>query len=260
MAWGMILLISCLNEAKACTEPLQQATNQPVEWCSDLQAACARLTTEEFSAVILDQFLLEAEPDRAEVIFKNLGSAVPVCVNFAITGIGRVVRELRLALERRKREVAVATQDAQQALRQELNGSVSALLLSCEMALREPDLPEPAASKMHDVQALARQLSAKLGKGLALCTIWVLCGLNFGQGHSRIAALRDARYTASLTSSAISSRTSSGFSSSMKPSTSCGTGFIHTGANDCRCRGDGPCSRSAAMWCGVLYPLLEARP
>src|SRR5579863_428737 len=43
------------------------------------------------------------------------------------------------------------------------------------------------------------------------------------------------------TSSEISSRTCSGFSSSIKASTSWGTGFIHTGANDKRCRGDGPC-------------------
>lgn len=53
---------------------------------------------------------------------------------------------------------------------------------------------------------------------------------------------------------------SSGFSSSMKASTSCGTGLFQTGANDCRCNGEGPCSRRAAMCFGVLYPLLEASP
>jgi len=40
---------------------------------------------------------------------------------------------------------------------------VTALLLSCEMALRVPDLPVQAASKMHDVEALAREVSQKLG-------------------------------------------------------------------------------------------------
>jgi hypothetical protein len=159
----MILLISCLSEARNCIRPLEEVSQEPVELCSDLHEAVARLSMQEFSAVVLDQFLLEAEPDHAEAIFRNLGSAVPVCVNFAIAGIGRIGRELRSGLQRRKREVKAARQDAQQALRQELNDTMTALLLSCEMALRVPDLPAQAASKMHDVEALAREVSEKLG-------------------------------------------------------------------------------------------------
>jgi len=160
----MILLISCLSETRNCIRALEEASQETVELCSDLHEAVARLSTQEFSAVLLDQFLLEAEPDHAEAIFKNLGCAVPVCVNFAIAGIARIARELRSALQRRKREVLAAKQDAQQALRQELNDTVTALLLSCEMALLVPDLPVQAASKMHDIEALAREVSAKLGR------------------------------------------------------------------------------------------------
>jgi len=40
----------------------------------------------------------------------------------------------------------------------------------------------------------------------------------------------------------------------MKANASCGTGFCHTGANDCRCNGVGPSSRKAARCLGVLYP------
>src|SRR5208283_1556079 len=54
--------------------------------------------------------------------------------------------------------------------------------------------------------------------------------------------------------------TSEADSSSIKPRTSCGIGALHTGENDFRCSGDGPCSRKAARWCGVQYPLFEARP
>jgi hypothetical protein len=158
----MILLISCLSEARNCIQALEEVSQEPVELCSELHEAIPRLSTQEFSAVILDQFLLEAEPDHGEAIFKNLGSAVPVCVNLAITGIARLGRELRSALRRRRREVLAAKQDAQQALRHEVNDTVTALLLSCEMALRVPDLPAQAASKMHDVEALAREVSAKL--------------------------------------------------------------------------------------------------
>ena len=159
----MILLISSLREANACTRALEDASHEPVELCSDLHEAVTRLATQEFSAVVLDQLVLDAQPDEADAVFKNLGSAVPVYVNFAIAGIARVTRELRSALQRRRREVLAAKQDAQQALRQELNNTVTALLLSCEMALRVPDLPVQAENKMHDVEALAREVSAKLG-------------------------------------------------------------------------------------------------
>jgi signal transduction histidine kinase len=159
----MILLLSSLDKAKACAQALEEASHEPVELCSGMHEAVEKLQTQEFSAVILDQLLLDAELDDGEAIFKHLGSAVPVYVNFAIAGIGRVVREFRSALQRRQRELAAAKKDAAQALRQELNNSVTALLLSCEMALKEPELPKQAESKMHDVEALAREVSAKLG-------------------------------------------------------------------------------------------------
>jgi DNA-binding NtrC family response regulator len=159
----MILLISSLDKAKACAEALEQASHESVELCSGLHEAMEKLETQEFSAVVFDLLLLEAEPDEGEAIFKHLGSAVPVYLNFAVAGIARVVRELRSALQRRRREMLTANREAAQALRRELNDSITALLLSCEMALRVPDLPQQAESKMHDVEVLAKELSTKLG-------------------------------------------------------------------------------------------------
>src|ERR1700691_6659745 len=42
--------------------------------------------------------------------------------------------------------------------------------------------------------------------------------------------------------------------------TTCSTGLLHTGANDCRCSGVGPYFSRAARCCGVPYPLCEAKP
>lgn len=158
----MILLLSSLTKAKECAQALEQASHEPVELCSGLQEAVEKLQTQDFSAVILDQLLLDSELDREEAIFKHLGSAVPVYVNFAIAGIGRVVREFRCASDRRKRELQTAREDAVRALRQELNDTLTALLLSCEMALKIPEIPPQAQNKMQDVEARATELSAKL--------------------------------------------------------------------------------------------------
>ena len=57
----------------------------------------------------------------------------------------------------------IARQAAESSLRSELNGAVTAMLLSCELALQVPDLPAPAQDKMRTVHECARQLRTRLG-------------------------------------------------------------------------------------------------
>jgi CheY-like chemotaxis protein len=159
----MILLITSLAKAQDCAAALQEVIGEPVQLAASLHEAIAQLQAQEFSAVVLDQLLLDAEPDDVETIFKHMGTAVPVYSNFAISGIERVSRELRSAIHRRKRELLIARQEAEQALRSELKGTITALLLSCEMALSVPNLPLLAESKIRAVDALAREMRAKLG-------------------------------------------------------------------------------------------------
>jgi len=159
----MILLITSLAKAQDCAAALQEVTAEPVKVAARPQEAVAQLQAHEFSAVVLDQLLLDAEPDDVETIFKHIGTAVPVYTNFAISGIERVSRELRSAVHRRKREVLIARQEAEQDLRSELKGTITALLISCEMALGVPNLPLLAETKMRAVDALAREMRAKLG-------------------------------------------------------------------------------------------------
>ena len=159
----MILLISCVAKAQDCAQTLQEATHEPVIVCASLQEAITQLKEKEFSAVVFDLLLLDAQPDEGETVLKHMGSAVPVYLNFAITGTTRAAREVRWALQRRKREVLAAKSEAQQGLRHELNDTLTALLLSCQMALQVPELPAQAETKMQAVEALAREVSVKLG-------------------------------------------------------------------------------------------------
>jgi hypothetical protein len=159
----MILLITSLAKAQDCAKALQETTAEPVHVAATLSQAVAQLQAHEFSAAVIDQLLLDAEPNDIEAIFKHMGTAVPVFSNFAISGIERVARELRSALHRRKRELLAARQEAEQTLRSELRGTITALLLSCEMALDVPNLPLFAETKMRAVDALAKEMRAKLG-------------------------------------------------------------------------------------------------
>ena len=113
--------------------------------------------------MVIDQALVEGAPDESERVLQQMEMATPVFVNFAISGIERVVRELRSALRRRTKEVTVARQAAERALRNELKGTVTAMLLSCEMALQTPNLPSAAQVKLQAIDELAREMRKKLG-------------------------------------------------------------------------------------------------
>ena len=60
------------------------------------------LRAQEYSAVIIDESLLEREPAESETVLQHIGMAVPIHINFAISGIDRVVRELSAARYRQK--------------------------------------------------------------------------------------------------------------------------------------------------------------
>ncbi|HUK23080.1 MAG TPA: hypothetical protein VLV49_00770 [Terriglobales bacterium] len=159
----MILLITPSARAQECARALEEATSEPAQVAASLRQAATQLREQEFLAVVVDQSLVEAEPEESDLVLQHIGTAIPVYVNFAISGIERVVRELRAALHRRKREVAVARQAAEQALRNELKDTLTALLLSSEMALRGAELSADAAGRLQTVQELAQSLRGKLG-------------------------------------------------------------------------------------------------
>jgi hypothetical protein len=159
----MILLITPSARARECAQAIQQATTEAVQIASTLQQASTQLRGQEYAAVVIDQFMVEAEPDESEMVLQHMGTAVALHINFAISGVERVIRELRAALNRRKRESLAARRDAEQTLRSELKGTVTALLLSCEMALGVPNLPLPAENKLRAVYDLAREMRVKIG-------------------------------------------------------------------------------------------------
>ena len=163
----MILLVTPYVSAQNCAEALQRGCGETVQVSASLQQAIAQLRAQEYSVVIVDDALSSSEPDETDIVLQHIGTAVPMFVNFAISSTDRISRELRAALSRRKREVLVARRTAEQVLRSELKGTVTALLLSCEMALQVEKLPANAEAKIRIVYDLAREVRIKLGQSAA---------------------------------------------------------------------------------------------
>lgn len=156
----MILMIWSSERAQDYAVSIERAVQEPVHVVSNLHQACERLRSDEFSAVIVDQWVTEAEPEPTTVLFDHLGSAVPLFVNFGISGVERILRELRAALSRRGREMVMARHVARQSLRDELKDDITALLLSCDVALQEST--GVAAERLARIKELANHLKNKL--------------------------------------------------------------------------------------------------
>ena len=75
----------------------------------------------------------------------------------------RLVREVRSALHRRKREEIQARRSVEQQIRSEMFESVTAMLLSCDLAMAVPGVPVPAVEKIRIIDTLARDMRLKLG-------------------------------------------------------------------------------------------------
>jgi|ERR1022692_354297 hypothetical protein len=158
----MILLVTPSERASECATALHAATGDQVMTAESLARATTLLRAECYRVVVLDQYLLEAEPDEAGTMSEHLGTAIPVQVNLAITGMDRLAREIRATMQRRQREEIQARHAAIGRLQGELNGTLMALLLSSELALEDPGLPTAAAERLQSVHQLVKQLRRQL--------------------------------------------------------------------------------------------------
>jgi len=158
----MILLITPSARGQQCTESLQATTGQETHWAQNLQEAVTRLREQTYAAAVIDQFLLETEPQESEQMLEHLGTAFPVYINFAVTGMERLVRETRSALHRRQHEESTARRAVKEQMRSEMCETLTAMLLSCELAMSVPDIPVPAVVKIRAIDELARELRLRL--------------------------------------------------------------------------------------------------
>jgi hypothetical protein len=162
MGKGMILLITPSARGQECADSLQNSTGEETRWARTVQEAATRLREQTYSAAVIDQFLLETEPQESEQMLEHLGTAFPVYINFAVTGMDRLVRETRAALHRRQREEYAAKRAVKEQMRSEMCETLTAMLLSCELAMSVPDVPVLAAEKIRAIDGLARELRLRL--------------------------------------------------------------------------------------------------
>jgi hypothetical protein len=158
----MLLLVTPSHRGSEFATALNLALGEKVTVAVNSRRANALLRNAEFDAIILDEPVVENEPDGIDVLLENAGIALPVYINLAISGGDRVVREVRMALRRYREERLVAMRSAATLLRTELRGAVAGILLSTELAMKNPSMPIDARSKLQSVCELAGEIRTRL--------------------------------------------------------------------------------------------------
>lgn len=163
-----ILLVTGIEGARNCADVIAKNTGMEVEVAEGRRAALLALRRTEFAAVVVDETIAECDQAAAEAIWERAGLAIPLQVNFALTGAARLIRDLRAALGRREREQTLARRAAAAAIESELKSTVAGLLLHSELALSGSDAGSPVAERLRMVADLAGNLRRQLSAPVAL--------------------------------------------------------------------------------------------
>lgn len=158
----MILLITPSQRGPDCATAMETAIGYPARAVKSFQEAVLALRTQSYSAVVIDECLLDSDPGQGSLVLQHIETAIPIYVNCAISGTQRIVEAVRSALQRRARDEVAARKAALAALRCELREPLTGIILNCELALDAHSLPPDVREKVRAVSSLARQLSAKL--------------------------------------------------------------------------------------------------
>jgi hypothetical protein len=158
----MILLITSSAHGQICAKALLASTRIKTELVTDVRTALNRLREDSFTAVVLDESLLEPSAKEIDILLKHLGTAVPVFVNLGISRTERVVRDVLLALRRVDQERALARKAVEWELRSQLKGELTGILLWTQQAMAVPSLPTAAETKLKSVFELADRMRNRL--------------------------------------------------------------------------------------------------
>src|SRR5579862_4315604 len=107
-----ILMITGIEGARNCATALSTQLGMEVEVAENRRAAMDALKRREFHVVVVDETMAQCDPAAADAIWKRARLAIPLQINFALSGAVRLVREIKAALHRREREQELASRAA----------------------------------------------------------------------------------------------------------------------------------------------------
>ncbi len=162
-----VLIITTIEGAENIARVIAEQISARVEVATSRRAGLLALRREPFGVVVVETNLVEADPEWADALWASAGLAMPVQVNFALSGAARLAREVKAALARRDGEQAIARLSVATEMENALKSSVTGLLLESELALMEPAVPASLEPKLRHLVELAGTLRERLRSAVA---------------------------------------------------------------------------------------------
>jgi hypothetical protein len=157
----MILLVTPASDA---AERLQRAPDlEGTEVAATLAAARQLLARHSYRLVVLDQSLMEADPDGADRLFQAADTALQIVLNLAVTSAPRFLQQVLAAFKRQERETLTVGKVVRRELAAELKNTLTAFSLHCELLLDSAGLPPETRSRLETMQQLVGDMRDRLG-------------------------------------------------------------------------------------------------
>jgi CheY-like chemotaxis protein len=157
-----ILIVTAMDGAENLARALSREADAVVEIARSRRAALARLRRDPVTALLLDTSMPESEMTTSEMVWQNADGAVPLEINLSTLGANGVVRLLRSLLEGREQAETLGRREAATAVAQELQSTITGLLLQSDMLLREKTITPAMADKVRQVKELTDALRVRL--------------------------------------------------------------------------------------------------
>lgn len=157
-----VLIVTAVEGAENLARALSREAGAVVEIARSRRAALARLRRDPVTAILLDSSLPDVEMTTSDMVWQNAGVAVPLEINLSVLGAVGVVRLLRNLLEGREQAETLGRREATAAVAQELQSTITSLLLQSDMMLREKGISPEMADKVREVKDLTDSLRVRL--------------------------------------------------------------------------------------------------
>lgn len=157
-----VLIITAMDGAENLARAISREADAVVEIAHSRRAALARLRRGPVTAVLLDASLSVAEITTSEMVWQNADGALPLELNLSTLSVSGTVRVLRSLLEGRQQAANLGRQQAATVMAQEVDATLTGLLLESELLLRDKALAPTSLVKVRAVKDLADALRVKL--------------------------------------------------------------------------------------------------
>ncbi len=157
-----VLIVTSIEGAENLARTLSREADAVVEIARSRRAALARLRRGKVTAVLLDSSLPDAEMTTSDMVWQNAEGAIPLEINLSSLGAAGVVRLLRSVLDNRLQAEVLGRREATTAVAQDLQSTITSLLLESDMMLREKAITPTMIDKVRHMKELADTLRVRL--------------------------------------------------------------------------------------------------